>query len=159
MSRSKLSILTGLVVGLLLTPGAFAGDHASAIDTYVEVWNSGKVEMLDAVVAENVDRQSPAGSQENLEQVKAFITETRSAYTDLKVTNNGIVSAGDEAVLKWTFAGTYKENGKAIDIDGVSVVLFAGGKMAQEILFFDNAEVLRQLGFTLTPPPVSGDSN
>ena len=159
MSRTKLSVLIGLVAGLLITPGVFAGDNASAIEAYVEVWNNGKVEMLDGIAAVDLQRRSPAGPQNNLEEVKAFITETRNAYSDLKITNNGVVSAGDEAVLKWTFAGTHLEFGKAIEVDGVSVVRFTGGKMAQETLFFDNAEILKQLGFTITSPTEEEDSD
>ena len=152
MSRMKLRFLIGLSAGLLLAPGISAGDHASAIETYVEVWNNGKVQMLDAIAAEDIHRLSPAGNQSNLEEVKAFITSTRETYSDLKITNNGIVGGGEEAVLKWTFAGNHKEFGKAVDLDGVSVVHFADGKMTKEILFFDNADVLRQFGFTITPP-------
>ncbi len=156
MSRTKLSVLSGLVGCLLLAPGVSAGDHASAIEAYVEVWNNGKVEMLDAVAAENILRRSPTESQDNLEEVMAFITETRSMYPDLKVTNDGIFDGGDRAVLEWTFTGTQQELGKAVDFNGVSLVRFAGGKMVEELVHFDNSEVLMQLGFTITPPAMEG---
>ncbi len=156
MSRTKLSVLSGLIACLLLAPVVFAGDHAQAIEAYVEIWNSGKVEMLDTIAAENLHRQSPTESQNNREEVKAFITETRSLYPDLKVTNNGIIDAGDRAVLEWTFTGTLHEIGKAVDFSGVSLVSFAGGKIAEELVYFDNSQVLTQLGYAITPPATEG---
>ena len=129
------------------------------IDKYVEVWNTGNLKDLDAIVDPHFVRH--ANSQpvvEGVDGLKKVISGFRTAYPDLKIIVNEDIYAENKSVGRWALTGTntgageMPPTGKAVKQWGISILHFANGKITEEYLGFDNLALMQTLGFTLTPP-------
>ena len=76
---------------------------------------------------------------------------------NIEFTIKDIFGQGDKLIKHWNFKGTHSGDffgipatGKAVSLDGVTLVKMSGGKIAEEQDFFDNLDFLTQLG--LMPP-------
>jgi len=68
-----------------------------------------------------------------------------------------VFGQGEKLVKQWNFKGTHTGNffgipatGKAVDLDGSTIVLMREGKIAEEQDFYDNMDFMQQLG--MVPP-------
>jgi hypothetical protein len=65
---------------------------------------------------------------------------------------------GDRIIALYTLTGTntgpgqWPPTGKKIEIKGVSIGRIVDGKFAEELVYYNFAALLTQLGFTITPP-------
>lgn len=167
MSRQRFlsaSILGAAVVGLAACSAAppppdYAAQYRPIQDAFVAVWNTGKLDDLDAIVAPNYKRHGTAGTTaEDLATFKKVVTAFRTAYPDLHVTIDEGYYVQDHAFYSWTFTGTntgtgpQPPTGKSVKISGMSAVRYEGGKIADEALYYDQLDFSQQLGYMLTPP-------
>jgi predicted SnoaL-like aldol condensation-catalyzing enzyme len=95
---------------------------------YMEMWNTGKVELADEVLASGwVDHAHPEVT--GPESVKQAVSRIRSAFPDFHISIVNIVSEGDLVALRGTVHRT--QQGK----DGASAVMWfvriAQGKMLE----------------------------
>src|ERR1035437_8816752 len=129
------------------------------VDKYVEVWNSGNLGELDAIISSNYvyhSNQSPDAN--GLEGLKKVISGFRSSYPDVKIVLDDVIYSENEASSKWSLSGTNTGPGeipptvKPVKQWGVSIVHFADGKITGEWVAFDNQSFLEQLGFKMMPP-------
>jgi predicted ester cyclase len=51
-----------------------------------------------------------------------------------------------------TGPGQIPPTGKKIKVSSVSIIRLVNGKIAEQLIYANRAAVLRQLGFTFTPP-------
>lgn len=126
---------------------------------YAEVWNTGKVTELDAIIDPHFVRH--ANLQPDLEGVdglKKIISGFRGAYPDFKLVLNEEIYSENKSVSRWTVTGTntgpgeMPPTGKPIKIWGTSTLHYANGMISDEWVSFDNQSLMEQLGFTMTPP-------
>ncbi len=131
------------------------------IDKYVEIWNSGNVKDLDAII--NIHFIRRANLQPKVEGVaglKKVIAGFRTAYPDLKIAVEEEIYGDNKSVGRWVLTGTntgpgeMPPTGKSVRIWGVSTIHFAHGKLTEEWASFDNQSLMQQLGFTMKPPVV-----
>ena len=93
-----------------------------------------------------------------LEAVKQWGTSVRSAFPDFNAKIDETIIKGDRVIMLYTLTGTntgpgqWPPTGKKIRIKGVSIIRIVDGKFAEELIYYNFAAVLRQLGFTFTPP-------
>ncbi len=76
-----------------------------------------------------------------------------TAMPDLKINVTNRVVHGDQLTVEWVATGTHSQDypglpatGRAFSIPGVTVVVRKDGKILRESLYYDMAEVHRQLG-------------
>lgn len=76
-----------------------------------------------------------------------------AAMPDLKITVTKRIVQGDQLTVEWIASGTHKVDypglpatGRRFSIPGVTVVVRKNGKIMRESLYYDMAEVQRQLG-------------
>jgi steroid delta-isomerase-like uncharacterized protein len=76
-----------------------------------------------------------------------------ASMPDLKITVTGHIVRGDQLTVEWMASGTHKVDypglpatGREFSIPGVTVVVRKNGKIMRESLYYDMAEVQRQLG-------------
>ena len=76
-----------------------------------------------------------------------------AAMPDLKFTVTNRIARGDQLTVEWIAAGTHKVDypglpatGRTFSIPGVTVVVRGNGKIVRESLYYNMAEVQRQLG-------------
>ena len=128
-------------------------------DKYVEAWNTGNLDGLDAIFDPRfVRRANLLPDVQGADGLKKVMSGFRTAYPDLKIVLTDEVYSGNEAAARWTFTGTntgsgeMPPTGKSVKIWGLSILRFANGKITEEIVAYDNQSFMEQLGYTMTPP-------
>lgn len=118
-----------------------------------ELYGAGKLELLDQLVDDNfvgfdplVGRYDRAGFPE---QVRGY----RTAFPDLKLEIVEIVAEGNIAAYRWKASGTHQgplgevqPTGKRVEITGLSISEFRGGKLLRDQTEYDALGMFRQLG-------------
>ena len=159
-----------LIIAVVLTTGCqpqkqdYSKELKPLFNKYYEVWETGNVDELDAIMDPNFVRHSdPGTSAEGLENLKKLITAFRAAYPDLKLVSNEEIYTKNRFAGRWTLTATntgpgeMPPTGKAIKIWGINIIHFENGKLVEEWDGFDNLPFMEQMGFTITPP--SGEMN
>ena len=132
-------------------------DHVNAV---LAAWNEGDLEGLDPFVDANTVRRAPASlnsDANNLAELKQAITDLRTAFPDAKVTFEEIFFQDDRSFSRWTFEGTntgpgdFQPTGKAVKVSGSSFGRYQGGKLTEELVYFDAMDMMAQLGLVQLP--------
>lgn len=125
-----------------------------------ELWNKGDLSLADQFFTPNYTHHDPAtpdfGRGPESEKKRASLY--RTAFPDLRLTIENIISEGDTVMARWSCHGTHKGDlggiaptGKRIDLTGVSVARLSGGKLAEGWVSWDALGMLQQLGVVSTP--------
>lgn len=125
---------------------------------YTEVFNQGKLELLDKLIApEAIDHSFP-----DLKGVDAFktpISGLLKAFPDLQVTANLLVADGDSVMALATFTGTQQAEflgvpptGKQITWSHVDINRIKDGKVVEAWHIGAPQAILEALGYQLVPP-------
>jgi len=127
-----------------------------------EVWKDEKLDIADDVFAEKyLSHQSDGTTLERgPEDVKKFVMEYRSAFSDIEDIVEDIIGEGDRVVTRWTLRVTHTGDfrgilatGKRITITGIGIFRFSEeGKVVESWDSLDQLGMLRQLG--ALPEPV-----
>ena len=121
-----------------------------------EVWNEGKLAVIDELTASNAtyyDPNVPGGKFTGPEGVKQFVQIYRGAFPDVRLTINDQIADGDKVVTRWTATGTHKgqlmgiaPTNKHATVTGVDIGLFQNGKVVEAWANYDMFGMLQQLG-------------
>ena len=92
---------------------------------------------------------------------RGFFEELLGAFPDLRIRILRLIATEDRAVVEWeatgTFTGTpfqgFDANGKTVMTRGVDCMQFDGGKLRQNVIYYDGAAFARDLGLL---PPLGG---
>lgn len=129
------------------------------VDKYNEVWQTGKLDELDAIMDPNFTRHSdPGTSVEGMVNLKKLITEFKTAYPDIKLVSEEEIYSENTFAGRWTITatntgpGAMPPTGKSIKIWGINIIHFQNGKIVEEWDGSDTHSFLEQLGFTMMPP-------
>ena len=129
------------------------------VDKFIEVWNNGNYDELDAYLDPNfvrVSNQTP--EVKGLDGMKEVMTGFRTAFPDLKITIENEIYSENRAALHWTFSGTntgpgqFPPTGKSVEVWGLTILHYANGKLTKEVVAYNNQEFMEQLGYTMAPP-------
>jgi steroid delta-isomerase-like uncharacterized protein len=124
-----------------------------------ELWNKGNLKVADELIAPTYthhDASTPDVGR-GPESEKKRVTLYRTAFTDLRLTVEDMISEGETVVARWSCRGAHKGDlngiaatGKQIAINGVSIVRFSGGKMIEGWINWDALGLMHQIG--VVPP-------
>ncbi|MHC4536127.1 MAG: ester cyclase [Planctomycetota bacterium] len=128
----------------------------------LDILNKGDLALVDKVYAsefmfEVVDSFISAPIFDS-DALKRFVVLMRTSYPDFNVKINETIVKGDRLILRTTFAGTntgpgqLPPTGKKIKVSTVSIIRVVNGKIDEQLMYYNEAALLRQLGFTFTPP-------
>jgi len=130
------------------------------VDKFIEVWNNGNFETLDALLDPGVVRTvNHIPDVEGIAGMKEVMNGFRTAFPDVKLAIDNEIYADNLAAFRWTFSGTntgpgqMSPTGKSVNIWGITILHFANGKLTKEIVSYDDKVFMEQLGFTMAPPP------
>src|SRR5215208_1824373 len=121
-----------------------------------EVWKDEKLDIADEVFAETyLSHQSDGTTLERgPEDVKKFIMEYRSAFSDIEDIVEDMIGEGDRVATRWTLRVTHTgefrgipATGRRIKITGIGIFRFSEeGKVVESWDSLDQLGMLRQLG-------------
>lgn len=140
---------------------------AKNMDMYTRVWD-------DIVNNRNIDEINETNfdpnvvlvtSPENIvgiEDFKNYYQNYLTGFSDITFTIKDVFGQGDKIVKHWNFKGKntgeffgMPATGRAVDIDGVTLVKMKDGKIAQEQDFMDSTVFMQQLGIVSDPANVN----
>ncbi len=132
-----------------------------------EAWNQGKMDVVDELMADNFIHHDPTDpSRQSREDYKRWVTETRNALPDFKVTIDDMFSSGEQVATRWTVHGTHQgelvspmgnipASGNHVTINGITIGRFQDGKMVEDWHHADTLGFMMQLGAIPAPGQVS----
>jgi len=104
---------------------------------------------VDAIVEDSMFPHSFVGHEAILKRKG----EGFAAMPDLTITPTNRIVHGDQLTVEWVASGTHKQDypglpatGRTFSIPGVTVVVRRNGKIVRASLYYNMAEVQRQLG-------------
>jgi steroid delta-isomerase-like uncharacterized protein len=124
-----------------------------------EVVSKGNMAALDETCAPDlVWHGGSVGEFRSLEEFKQGISPFFSAFPDLRVTANAVLSEGDTVVCRYTWDGTHRGDffgvpatGRRVTVSGISVYRVVGGKIVEEWWLEDLLGLMQQLGAIPAP--------
>ncbi len=139
-----------------------AEENKALLRRYIEeVWNQGKLDVIDEILAADYILHFPAGDIRGPEGYKQFVIMYRTAFPDIQFTVDDQIAEGDKVVTRFTITGTHKGEFMGIPPTGVQVtvtgIVFdrnAGGKILEGWANNDALGMLQQLGMELKPKEV-----
>jgi ketosteroid isomerase-like protein len=153
--------LAGLFAVVACQPAAeqaatpdYAAEYGPAVDAIFVAWNTKNYSTLDGALAANFTRVAPDQNAEGLEGAKAFMAQAHAAYPDFAITSNERAYAPGVAFVEWTATGTDSGeggSGKPIEVSGATMYRFADGMITHEIVYWDTATLMRQVGAEVVP--------
>lgn len=133
------------------------------VERFLEVWNAKDEAAWSAMFADNATLVAPGGlSGSGPEIVSTFYGLWQDAFPDNRCRAVRIIGDDNGGVLEAVFEGTQTEalhapggdvaaTGRRVDIPFVGVCGFAGDRIIDFALYFDQVELMSQLG--LMPAP------
>jgi steroid delta-isomerase-like uncharacterized protein len=93
--------------------------------------------------------------------LKQSMSRHFTAFPDLQVTITEVLAEGDKVVIWYTAQGTQRgefegvrPTGKQVNWFGADLLRVEGGRIVEGRFLSDSLGLLRQLGATLSPPPI-----
>ena len=116
--------------------------------------NSGNLGALDGLVTPDcVDHDPAPGQGLGPQGFRDFFTELRSAFPDLHIEPVHLLATEDEVAFAYSVTGTHSgplmghaATGKVVDVRGVQIGRFIGGKLSERWGSSDQLGILTQLG-------------
>ena len=121
---------------------------------YDEVFNAGKIEVIDEIVSPDVvEHEEMPGLSADREGVKQFMRAIREAFPDLHVAPQDVIASGDRVVARIRLTGTQRgefagipPTNKPVDVETIDIVRFEGGRIAEHWGITDQLRMMQQLG-------------
>jgi steroid delta-isomerase-like uncharacterized protein len=122
---------------------------------FEEVWNKGNTQVADELFTSNYTHHDPSTPDvgRGPESEKKRATLYRSAFPDVRLTIDDIISEGETVTARWSCRGTHKgelngiaPTGKQFTISGISIARFVNGKMTEGYVNWDALGLMQQLG-------------
>jgi steroid delta-isomerase-like uncharacterized protein len=125
-----------------------------------EVWNEGRVETIDELLAEEcaIHGLADASGKEVRGQVefRAFHAQFREAFPEMRVTVEDTIAEGDLVAARCSVRGKhsgdslgFKATNSPIDFTGMSIIRVNDGKFMEAWNNFDFLQMYQQLGHQL----------
>jgi predicted ester cyclase len=90
---------------------------------------------------------------EGIEVLRQFVKVSRDAFPDLQFTAEDMIAEGDKVAARYTMRGTHQgefmgvaPTGNQIEVTGIDIVRFEGGKMVEHWANSDELGMMQQLG-------------
>ncbi len=133
------------------------------VEGSIELYNSGDIDSLAALYSEDAVEHTPRDSYTGRPAIYERLRGDRSAFPDKRITVRHLIVEGDRAVMEYDWSGTHSgplpmpdgsempPTGQRLAFPVVSVFDVRDGKTTEHRMYFDQLQVLVQLGL-MTPP-------
>jgi len=125
-----------------------------------EIWNEGQLGVIDEIMTAGGRYHGPhmPGGCGGREDWRQAIARYRQAFPDSHVVYEDLLACGDHIVGRWSATGTQQgpmpgspPTGTRIEISGITIYRFEGGRVVEAWEQLDLLGMWRQLG-VFTPP-------
>jgi ketosteroid isomerase-like protein len=109
-------------------------------ERFLDAWNSQDVERVVACYTEDVQYRDPntRGMVEGAEAMRHYLRKLFASWTMHWTFRDGYPFAGQEgAAVLWHASIRKPDGGEAVEVDGMDLVLFRGGKIERNEVYFD----------------------
>lgn len=130
--------------------------NENIIKRYIEeVWNQGKLEVLDEIIDPSYINHSPGAPNPipGPEGLKPIIAGMRKAFPDLKFTIENMVITDEQVVIHCTMHGTHTGDlfglpptGRKVKVNQMQIERIKNGKIVEHWRQSDDLGMMRQLG-------------
>ena len=124
-------------------------------------WNKANMDSLRTVLDENyTKRLNGIQIAGNLNEMEANMHVYFKGFPDGQVLIEDVRANNNSLFVQWVYRGTntgifgeFPPTGKKVTVGGHTTILFnSAGKMIKEDVYYNELELLQQLGYTLVPP-------
>ena len=130
---------------------------------YDEVWNQGKLDVMDELYATDIVCHMPGSPDiQGIDGIKQIANMFYIAFPDMQYMIEDMIGEGEKVAVRWTLTGIHKgalmgipPTGKQVTSKGGSIIRFTGGKVVEIWSGFDALVMWQQLG--VTPPVGKGE--
>lgn len=133
------------------------------LDILIDKFHNEKdITVLDNILATNYVRyMNGVKVASNAKELGEGMSNTfMKGFPNMKISNSERIYKGNKAYIHWVFTGTntgefndLPPTGKKIKVSGLSEAHFNGdGKLYLEKVYFNEVDLLNQLGYTVSPP-------
>jgi len=164
----QLLLLIVISIGLFsCTPGVDKkeSENLAIAERYMEAVETGNAAIMDSLLADNYVGYGPSvgDSTNKTEALKSWKYNAENLYESIEYTRHQelavTVKEGEAAgdwVLNWAYLTIkYKDGRGPVNVWVNAVYRIENGKIVHSRTFYNEADVLRQLGYTIEPPQVS----
>jgi steroid delta-isomerase-like uncharacterized protein len=123
---------------------------------FTDIWNDGNLDAVDELIHPNIVRHHERNQDEDLhgrEEFRAWISQTRQAFPDLRLTIEQIFGEADRVMAhvrgRATHKGEFKgvpATGSGIEWTATALVRVADSKIVECWVIADTLGILQQLG-------------
>jgi len=134
-------------------------DTRAAFDAWLEAFNSHDEAGIRALTAGDCVFEGPGGARaEGVDAVTAYAMAWVNAFSDARIETDSVVVDGDWVAMTGVFKGTHDgtlsgpngdvpATGRKLEGRHSQFVRFADGKAVEEYLYYDQMDIVEQLGF------------
>ena len=121
-----------------------------------EVWNKGKLELLDQLIAPGYVNHSSSmpDTPPGPEGLKPIVIAMRKAFPDLHYEINDLVVTADRVIARVVMQGTHQGDffglpptNKKISVSQINIEYIDDGKISEHWRLTDELSLMKQLGF------------
>jgi steroid delta-isomerase-like uncharacterized protein len=122
---------------------------------FEEIYNQGKLSVADELYANNAVRHDAATPDvpRGPASAKEVATRYRTAFPDLHLAIEDMISEGDKVATRWSAKGTHQGDlqgvsptGKTFSITGMYLARLTDGKIVEDWSNWDTLGMMKQLG-------------
>ncbi|MFX0555541.1 ester cyclase [Maribacter sp. CXY002] len=134
----------------------------TSFESYVQsVWNEKNMDSLKIITTENFVRKlNGVQIAKGQHEVAAHMNIYFKGFPNTKIIVEDLIFKDNQLFVNWTYTGTHTgtfkdvtATGKKVNVSGHSTFKFnKEGKIMQEDVYFNELELLQQLGYTLNEP-------
>jgi steroid delta-isomerase-like uncharacterized protein len=126
---------------------------------FTDILGKGDWSVADEIVDNDIVMHHPAnpGPMRGREAVQGMLSAFRAGFPDLNMTVEDAFGSGDKAVVRWHMQGTHTADlfgippsNKKVNVNGISIVRVAGGKIVEDWVSEDTMGMMQQIGVVPT---------
>jgi steroid delta-isomerase-like uncharacterized protein len=129
-------------------------NKALARRSWEEIVNERNPDAIEEIYPPDLVWHEPDGDILGYEQARQFVSSFFRGFPDINITVEDVIGEGEQVVTRYTIRGTHhgetEEFGppteKQMELKGITIHRFEGGKVVEEWESYDNLSVLQQLG-------------
>lgn len=120
-----------------------AANKALARRFVEEVWNAGRLDAAEALLADDlITHRGDGGTLTGRAAFVRFIADFRADYPGLRFAVEDVLGEGEEVATRVAVRGSHA--GRAVEWTGIGIVRIAGGRIAEQWANTDLVESARQ---------------